>query len=238
MTHESLEHELGRSEPERFNDLVTHRSRRRRGECHERHIRQHRAHRCEACIVRPKVVAPSGDAVSLVECDEREATRRIEHQEPVEQPVQRSGHRNTNSNSPRRACVSTLTSGCADPRKYACTPRLLRFATWSRIREMSGETTSAVKPLMSGGSWKHALLPLPVAESTRQSRPSLHAESARLCQSRSSEMPRRRLAAATCASSTAESIWESSSADGSQSSSDSMLGKASRDPGSARASAD
>ena len=117
VTHESLEHELGRSEPERFNDLVTHRSRRRRGECHERHIRQHRAHRCEACIVRPKVVAPSGDAVSLVECDEREATRRIEHQEPVEQPVQRSGHRNTNSNSPRRACVSTLTSGCADPRK-------------------------------------------------------------------------------------------------------------------------
>ena len=89
MTHESLEHELGRSEPERFNDLVTHRSRRRRGECHERHIRQHRAHRCEACIVRPKVVAPSGDAVSLVECDEREAARRIEHQEPVEQPVQR-----------------------------------------------------------------------------------------------------------------------------------------------------
>ena len=36
-----------------------------------------------------------------------------------------------------------------------------RFATWSRIRAISGETTS-VRPTSSAGRTKQALLPLPV----------------------------------------------------------------------------
>eukprot|EP00955_Chlamydomonas_euryale_P036277 350390-Chlamydomonas_euryale.AAC.2 len=56
------------------------------------------------------------------------------------------------SGRPAHAAAVTAASGCAEPSSAAGMPRPFSAATWSSMSEMSGEMTTAVRPVTSAGT--------------------------------------------------------------------------------------
>ena len=104
----------------------------------------------------------------------------------------RARHREAGANARRgRARSLRRSSGSEEElRLAASTPASRNWATWSRIRAISGETTSVSPPRTIAGSWKRSDLPLPVGMTASTSSRANVAARTSSCPGRKSEKPK------------------------------------------------
>ena len=109
----------------------------------------------EPQIVRPEGVPPLRDAMGLVDREEPDAGALEAGRAYRAGPAARARHRRGAARRRRaRSAIRAFSSGAlAELRLAAATPRWRSWATWLRMRAISGDTTTVRPSRSSAGSW-------------------------------------------------------------------------------------